>query len=226
MKKLIYKLNIIFIHNIMSSDTDLIKKAYGARSTLIDILERLNFNTTEYSEFQMHEVQTMYTNDQLDMLLHNDNKNKIYVKWCLNLKTIKTQNIETFVEDLFTIEEILEQKDTLMIIMKDTPNDTIKEYIKHLYSQTNIFIVIHSLSSLGANILDHSLNPKVHILNDEERNEISEKYNIKNFNQLSTINRFDPLAMAICMKPGDVAKFVRHSVTAIETDYYRICVNR
>ena len=42
--------------------------------------------------------------------------------------------------------------------------------------------------------------------------------------QLPEISRFDPQALALCIRPGDVCKFIRNSSTALEYNYYRICV--
>jgi DNA-directed RNA polymerase subunit H (RpoH/RPB5) len=41
---------------------------------------------------------------------------------------------------------------------------------------------------------------------------------------LPEISRFDPLALAIALRPGQVAKFIRNSATALHQDYFRICV--
>ena len=51
-----------------------------------------------------------------------------------------------------------------------------------------------------------------------------QQYNIKNSKQLPEINRFDPQALAMCMRPGDVGRFTRKSVTSVDYDYYRVCV--
>ena len=51
------------------------------------------------------------------------------------------------------------------------------------------------------------------------------KYNISKPELLPEISRFDPVAKAICIRPGQVCKITRPSKTAIETNYYRICIN-
>ena len=43
-------------------------------------------------------------------------------------------------------------------------------------------------------------------------------------NQLPEISRFDPQALAMCMRPGQVCKFERESSTALFYNYFRICV--
>ncbi len=50
------------------------------------------------------------------------------------------------------------------------------------------------------------------------------KYNIMNDTQLPEISRFDPVAKAICIRPGEVCEIIRPSKTSIKSTYYRICV--
>jgi DNA-directed RNA polymerase subunit H (RpoH/RPB5) len=50
------------------------------------------------------------------------------------------------------------------------------------------------------------------------------KYNVT-IDQLPTISRFDPVAKAICINPGEVCEITRGSNTAITSKYYRLCVN-
>ena len=50
------------------------------------------------------------------------------------------------------------------------------------------------------------------------------KYNITDKIQFPDISRFDPVARAIGLRPGQLCKITRYSKTAIETFYYRICI--
>jgi DNA-directed RNA polymerase subunit H (RpoH/RPB5) len=65
---------------------------------------------------------------------------------------------------------------------------------------------------------------------DTDKNSISDlekvkqKYNLKNLSQLPEISRFDPVALLINLRPGQVCKIERPSITSIKTDYYRVCV--
>ena len=44
--------------------------------------------------------------------------------------------------------------------------------------------------------------------------------------ELPEISRFDPVSLAIGLKPGDICKILRESKTAINGVYYRYCVNK
>lgn len=209
----------------MSTTSNRILSIYKSRRTILELLSYQDFNVNEYNEFSINEIDAMYNNEQLDMLL-NDNKNakKVYIKYYLTSKQIKPQNLDDIIEDLFTIENVLTKDDTLIVIIEDEPNDTIISKLKYLYDHDGIFVVIHNIKRLQFNILDHALVPNCFILEDTEIKDLKEKFNINNLKQLPEISRFDPQALAICLRPGQICKFERDSATALKYNYYRICI--
>ena len=96
--------------------------------------------------------------------------------------------------------------------------------MKYLYDHDGIFVIIHNIHRLQFNILNHKLVPECIILEEPEIVKLKQKHNIKDLMQLPEISRFDPLALAICLRPGQVCLFKRESSTAMFYDYYRICV--
>ena len=54
--------------------------------------------------------------------------------------------------------------------------------------------------------------------------EFRKKYNVSNLSQFPEISRFDPHALAMCLRPGDVCEFKRESATAMFYSYYRVCI--
>jgi len=167
----------------------------------------------------------MFSNSQLDMLIkHSDSERKVYIKYYLTAKQIRPQNLDDIIEDLFVIENVLTKDDTLIIITEDEPNDTIVTKMKYLYDHDGIFVVIHNIRRLQYNILNHKLVPSCTILKDEDIVKLKNEYNISNLMQLPEISRFDPQALALCVRPGNVCEFRRSSATAMFYNYYRICV--
>jgi DNA-directed RNA polymerase subunit H (RpoH/RPB5) len=59
---------------------------------------------------------------------------------------------------------------------------------------------------------------------EKEVKEIMKKYNILEKTQFPEISRFDPVAKIIGLRPGNVCHIIRPSKTAIETNYYRVCI--
>ena len=201
-----------------------ILKIYKSRNTILELLKTRGYDVSDYAEFSINEIDAMFTNDQLDMLVSKKNGQKTYVKYFLNSKSIRKENLDTLVEDLFQIESILTKNDTLVVIVNDEPNDTIIERMKYLYDHDGIFIVMHNIARLQFNLLNNDLVPHTEILEDTQVEELKKVYNLKDSSQLPEISRFDPHALAICLRPGQVCKLQRKSNTAMNYYYYRVCL--
>lgn len=204
---------------------------YKSRTTLLDLLREQKYDVSDYENFGVNEVHAMYTNKdtpkQLDMILASNKgstkQKKTYVKYHLG-KTLRVENIQDYIDDLFNIERVLDNKtDTLIIIIKQEINQTLMNILNEFWDKNKIFIIIFSLERLLFNILQHQYVPKHTILNDDEKVEIIKKYNIVDMKQLPDISRFDPVAQAIGMRPGDICCIDRPSKTAIISKYYRQC---
>ncbi len=212
------------------NSSTLISYIYNSRINLIRLMQNLNYNVKDYENFTNSEVNSMFQNKQLDLLLEKNQddpktkrKNKIYIRYYL-AKTFRPQNIQEIIDDLYNLEDILTKEDILLIITKDEPNETLVNAVKHIWEQDGIFIVIQSIKRLQFYILDHILVPPHRILTDEEAQQVKMKYNITGNTQLPEISRFDPVALAVCVKPGQICEIIRPSKTAIQSKYYRICV--
>ena len=208
----------------------LISTIYNSRKIILELMEKQGYNVNDYSKFSVNEVNSMKQNNQLDMLLEKKEddpitkrKNKIYIRYYLG-KTIRPANLQEMIDDLFNLEEILTKDDTLFIITKDEINETLTNELKHIWETDGIFIVIESIKRLQFNILNHKLVPEHRVMIETEVVEIMKKYNITDKIQLPDISRFDPVARAIGLRPDKVCHIIRPSKTAIEANYYRICI--
>lgn len=209
----------------MTTTNNKILKIYKSRLTLIDQIESLEYDVSEYQEFSINEIDAMNNNAQLDMLLtHKTNDKKMYIKYNLTSKQLNAQTLDNIIEDLYTIDTVLTKSDTLMIIIDIEPNDSIMTKIRYLYDHSGIFVVIHNINRLQYNLLNHILVPKSRILDEKDIEQFKQKYNIMNLKQIPEISRFDPHALAICLRPGEVCEYTRKSPTAMNATYYRICI--
>lgn len=204
------------------SDSD-IREIHTSRTNILKQLKTLGYETQEYDSIGFNEVNTMFMKNQLDMLVKNEQDKKVYVKYHLS-KTLRQNNIDEFIEDLINIEGTLDKTDTIVIIIKDIPNDTINNMIKQIWQNQNIFITVRGIKTLQFNIFDHSYVPKHSILEKEEVVEFKNRYNIIKEDMIPEISRYDPVALALLMKPGEICKIQRQSRTAILSDFYRICI--
>lgn len=203
----------------------LIHELYVSRTNLLDIMTSQNYDTNEHTGFSIHEINAMYVNDGLDFMLKQSETGKqAYVKYWLTT-ALKQAKIQELTEELFTTDNVLDKKDTLIIIVREEPNDTLKELLKLIYETEKIFIVVHHIKRLMFNILQHKLVPQCRILTIDEVDVVKQRYNITDDNQFPKLCRFDPQALAICFRPGEVIELIRSSKTSCITKYYRICVN-
>lgn len=209
----------------------LISHIYNSRRVVLELMKKQGYNVNDYSNFSINEVNSMKLNNQLDMLLetNDDNvsdespKKKIYIRFYLASRPAP-KNIQEMIDDLFILTETLKKTDTLFIIIKDDPNETLINELKHIWESEGIFIVIESIKRLQFNILEHALVPPHRVMMESEVKQIMTKYNITDKAQFPDISRFDPVARVIGLRPGQVCNITRASKTAIETNYYRVCV--
>jgi DNA-directed RNA polymerase subunit H len=228
--------------------SSLISQIYKSRSILLELMKAQNYDIQDYQGFSVNEVNTMKTNNQLDFILEKidlstnvedvedgkvdvdnvaqektEKTEKIYIKYYLG-KSLRPSNLQEMIDDLFNVEEVLTKKDTLLVVVKDEVNQTLINTVKHIWESENIFIILIPLSRLQFNILDHVLVPPHRVLNESEKIQIKNRYNIIDDNQFPELSRFDPTAQAIGIRPGQVCEIKRPSKTAISAPYYRICI--
>ena len=214
----------------MSQSSGTITSVFKSRQNLLKLLTTQGYDVGDYEEFSVNEVHVMYNNSQLDMLMsteseegeNSENSKKVYVKYHL-AKTLRRENINDYIDDLYNLEQVLSKNDTLIIVIKQEPHEPLLNILKHIWEQEGIFIMIYNLERLQFNILEHDYVPKHVILTQEEADNMKKRYNIINDAELPEISRFDPVAQAIGMRPGQLCKIIRPSKTAITADYYRIC---
>lgn len=207
----------------MSSSNNRILSIYNSRKNIIEILENLEYDVTEHIDFSINEIDAMFSKSQLDFLVEKKSGEKLYVRY-YSSKQIRPSILTDTIEDLMEIEQILTKRDTIIIIIDEEPNETILAKIKHLYDNEGIFIVIHNINRLQYNLLKHVLVPEAHVCSQPEIEELKEKYNIIDLKKLPEISRFDPQALVLCLRPGDICCFKRKSQTSIFSNFYRICV--
>ena len=214
--------------------SSLISQVYKSRSVLLELMEKQSYVITDYDGFSVNEINTMKTNNQLDMILEKvienvnpdvDKKrsNKVYIKYYLG-KALRPANLQEMIDDLFNVEEVLTKDDTLLVVVKDEVNETLTNTVKHIWESEKIFIVLQPLQRLQFNILEHILVPPHRILSEIEKNAVKDRYNVMTDNEFPELSRFDPVAQAIGIRPGQVCEIIRPSKTAITAPYYRICI--
>ena len=204
-------------------ETSFSSKLYKSRKYLIEQLEHLGFDVSNFKDFSVNEIYYMMQHDSLSFMVeHKETGVKKYIVYHIN-KVIRPSHIYDYIEMYFNSEAILGENDELCVIVKEKLNATMKTALKNIYNEDNIFVTVRSILSLQFNILNHSLVSPHIALNKEETKAFYKKYNIKEKSQIPEISRFDPVAITIGLRPGEVCKIIRPNKTSVYSVYYRIC---
>tara|TARA_B100001142_G_scaffold273930_1_gene281642 strand:+ start:2094 stop:2726 length:633 start_codon:yes stop_codon:yes gene_type:complete len=200
-----------------------ISKIYKSRNIILDILDTRGYETNDYRGFGITTIQSMFNNKQLDMLLEKKNGEKIYVKYHISNK-LRESHVYDYIDDLFALEEILGPNDELLIIIKDQNiNKTLEELMEFIYKKDNIFVNVSCMKHYLFNILEHTIVPPHKKLNNDEKKQIYDKLMITKDSELPEISRFDPVAKAIGLRPGELCEIIRPTSNSIKAKYYRLC---
>ena len=205
-------------------DFNLIYKSF---INLLKLLDHQGFNIDSEKDISLSELQNRIETNNINFLVENEKGEKCYVIYHIT-KQLRPSHIHEYTEDIYQFRELLDEKDQLIIITKDKFNftnnsglsDTIEKSINELIYYINVF----PISTLQFSILDHTLVPKHTKLNPEEVKTFMSAYKIKDTANIPTISKFDPVAKAIGLRPGEICEIIRPSKTVVESKYYRICI--
>jgi DNA-directed RNA polymerase subunit H (RpoH/RPB5) len=224
------------------SKSSLISSIYKSREVILELLEMQNYDISNYKGIDINEINTLYETSMLDIIVEKNTqqiegdgeeskgepeiliKQKMYIHYYSDGKISQTK-IQNLIDDLFITEEALTPNDGLLIIVENEPNETINNFIHHIWEKDGVFIIIQSIKRLQFNVLKHELQPKFKILNEIESDSIKKKYNIMNDSNWPEISRFDPVCKATFIRPGQIFEIVRPSKTALISNYYRRCIS-
>jgi len=211
----------------MASST-LTNQIYNARVILLDYLDKQGYDTTNYVYISIHDVVKLIQHNTLDILLTSKTgKNKAYIRFAPG--KVKAPEVTAVVGDLFEknadAHVELSLNDTLIFVKNDTSQEPTQELIQ-LWTQRGIFVIIFNLESLQFNVLTHTLVPPHRVVSDEEAASIRERFMIRHDSQFAELSRFDPVAKAIGIRPGQLCEITRPNENSITNLYWRICVNK
>lgn len=207
--------------------SSLVAQVYKARNSLLRQLEAQGYEVENISNFSVTEINSMLRHDQLDftVLTKPDAafQRKTHVKFYL-AKALRPANIDEFVSQMFKVEESLTKDDTLYIVTMSDPNETLLKKLKLIWQREKILVNIYGIQRLQANILEHVKVPEHIVLSETEAKTVREGYNLVKDEQIPSISRFDPVAVALAMRPGQMCRINRYSPTAGRAVYYRMCI--
>lgn len=197
---------------------------HKTRNILLSILEKQGYYVEDYKGCSIEETVAMHRENQLDLCLVHTSSKKLWVKYALDQSKITAQMAHVFFD-----EEVLAKSDNLMFLVGfepklETSTDTLPMMLNTLWKDSDIYVCVMNIHRLMYNITEHVYYEPHEIVSEEEKLKVYARYGITSDAELPCISRYDPVAMLMCMRPGELCKITRKSKTAVETVAYRVCV--
>jgi DNA-directed RNA polymerase subunit H (RpoH/RPB5) len=197
---------------------------HKSRNILLNILGKQGYQIDDFKDCSIEETVAMQRENQLDLCLVHTSSKKLWVKYSLDNSKITAQMAHAFFDD-----DILQKTDNLMFIVPyepklDSSTDSLCMMLNTLWNDSNIYVCIMNIHRLLYNLTEHIYYEPHEIMSEEDKIAIYKKHSITCDQDLPCISRYDPVAMLMCMRPGELCKITRKSKTAVQTIAYRICV--
>lgn len=176
-------------------------KLFKIRKTLLEMLGDRKYQIpSEIKDLNIQHFMAQYENNEIDIVLDN-----MYIRFFEEDKSFAKNDLKN------NYAEIIEENgDTInvIIIIKDKIAAAVKtELEKNTYANLEIF----THNELIFNITKNYLVPKHILMNEEEKQEVYNKYNMKNNDHFQQILVTDPVAKYYAMRVGDLCKIIRSS---------------
>lgn len=197
---------------------------YRSRQIVLSHLENRGFDVENYRGFTMKAVEHMRQHDRLDMLVQNpSNRRRAYVRY--HTGKISKKVLDNLKLDLYeNVSHPFGSKDMVLLISDRPVTESMETLANNLWHTYRVFIVLEEIGALLYDVLKHEYTPRHTILSEEETQAMMTRYFVVDKSQLPSISRTDPVARALGMRPGEVCRIDRPSVTAITSEFYRVCV--
>jgi len=221
----------------MNDNFAFVDSIYRSRMTLLDILEKRNYEVAMYRKFSPAEAAaaatalpglsfTVYKKAEAQI---DDEKQECQVRYINNMTRPK---LETFFDDI--PEERTEH--TEVIVMQQGPIAdahhaiALKQYMKMKDLPTGekvrakLRVSFFCMDMIVVNPINHVLVPKHEIIPESEHKSLMASMYITTKSKFPEIKfHVDPIARCIGAVPGDIIKITRPSLSAGIAIIYRVC---
>lgn len=199
------------------------------RCILTEMLEYRGYDISNISSFT-----TFTGTDKLDKLSINLSKNGkelIQVHYEVDSTRTNHKKLTKRIEEIISkLESPEKSKDlTIIFLVRDGMTPSVKEAIRLLSHKYGVFIQIFPIRNLMYNCTKHKSVPQ-HIRITKTEYEVYlqdflDSLHIASLENLPKIFDTDPVAMFIGLRPGEMCKIIRPSMSAGEHIVYRYCVS-
>tara|TARA_B000000565_G_scaffold15298_3_gene11009 strand:+ start:2560 stop:3147 length:588 start_codon:yes stop_codon:yes gene_type:complete len=169
--------------------------------------------------------------DKLSINLSKNGKELIQVHYEVESTRTNHKKLTKRIEDIISkLDSPEKSKDlTIIFLVRDGMTPSVKEAIRLLSEKYGVFIQIFPIRNLMYNCTKHKSVPQ-HIRITKTEYEVYlqdflDSLHIESLENLPKIFDTDPVAMFIGLRPGEMCKIIRPSMSAGEHIVYRYCVS-
>jgi len=210
-------------------DFELTDAVYRSRKTVLDMLDRRGYITTNYRNFSPKEITYMMASEngaalRMDIAHTNADRKCVVHYYTTKLKQ-KLKGYLAAMVDPEKPDTYLDPATTEVIILVSEPVvDTFHQTVLAHYIAHKMRVFIFQIQTIVNDPSKHVMVPKHEKVPAEEHTALLEKMFLKNKTQLPLI-RFhaDMQARYLGIVPGDIVKITRPSPSAGEYIGYRLC---
>lgn len=187
---------------------------YRTLNTVKEMLSDRSVDTSLLDSISMDEVKVLCQN--------KSSQNVFQIKVNDHMKLIYYLNTKFKIQELRKFIQPSDEKSTIILIFKEKINNFNHKNVDEF---ENIDLQIFTMKELLFNISKHSLVPKHEVIKDEnEIEELVNKFNLKNKLQFPIILKTDPMAKYMNIQSGQLMKISRISPSSGDNIVYRCCV--
>lgn len=197
-----------------------------SRQTIIELLENRGYDMTKYKTFEP----STSNNESMSPIVVSNDKEMVEVHYELTSTRTNHKNVSKKVTQIVEKRKEKDKKKELTIIflVSDSMTPSVKEAIRVLTNKYKIFIQVFPIRTLMYNITKHQSVPEHVRISKSEYNkyldDLLDSLHIDSLDNLPKILDTDPVAMFIGLRPGDLCKITRPSLSAGIHVVYRYCV--
>lgn len=185
------------------------KKLYKVRNIIIEMLNDRGYKYSDHIDF--NEFLILLEADNINININDE----IYVYFYNENKNFGKNEFKNIVSN---IQKSYHQDIKILIILRENENSAVRNEMNKIQNK-NIEIFLQK--NLTFNITKHELVPKHVLLNENEIQEVIDKYNTPK-NMFPKMNSDDPVAKYYGAKSGDMFKIYRKSHSVGKTIAYRM----
>jgi DNA-directed RNA polymerase subunit H (RpoH/RPB5) len=199
----------------------------NSHKVIIEMLQERGYDTSNLKE----SAPLLTSGNNISPIKLSKNDEMIEIHYEISSTRTNHKKISNIVK---LIVESVEEKDkhkdlTIVFIVCDGMTPSVKEALRVLTNKYNVFIQIFAVRKLMLNITRHKIVPKHQRIPkkiyDEFIEDFLDSHHIDSLQCLPKIVESDPVAMFIGLKPGDICKITRPSLSAGKHYVYRYCIS-